>query len=458
MQYENGLFIFRRDLRTTDNIGLANACALCRNVYVCFIFTPEQVGSQNKYKSNAAVQFMIESLEELYHLLDGKLMFFYGKNKSVVSNIVKLLDIQAVFFNKDYTPYALSRDTEIQVLCDKSKIACNMYQDYYLYEPGTVKNGSNTYYKKFTPFYNLVLSRKVDTPITIQKTKLNASKKDISSMIDIRDAKQMFIRQNDDIIIHGGRKNGIIQLKQTSKTQNKYKDTRNTFSINTSLLSAYIKFGCISVREVYYFFVKHFGKNSEILRQLIWREFYAHVLYGYPELLDHKTNNPIKWPYNERYLEAWMKGKTGYPIVDAAMRQLNETGWMHNRGRLITSSFLIKSLLIDWRFGEQYFAKRLVDYDVASNNGNWQWISGTGVDSMPYFRVFNPWSQSEKYDNMGLYIKKWIPELQNVDPADLHTWDESCLLPKYANIRYPRPIVDFDSQRTKVLELYRQYK
>lgn len=458
MQYENGLFIFRRDLRTSDNIGLVNAISLCKNVYICFIFTPEQVGSQNKYKSNPAVQFMIESLDELAHQIDGKLMIFYGKNASVISTIAKTLDIQAVFFNKDYTPYATARDLEIENLCDKLKIAYITSQDYYLYEPGTVTTGSSTYYKKFTPFYNLVLPRKIAHPITINKSKLRAPKTELPSIISLQEAARMFIRKDDDIVIRGGRINGMKQLKQTIKTQNHYNDTRNTFSINTSLLSAYIKFGCISVREVYDFFVRHFGKNSEILRQLIWREFYAHVLYGYPELLDHKTNNPIKWPYHESYLTAWMKGKTGYPIVDAAMRQLNETGWMHNRGRLITSSFLIKTLLIDWRFGEQYFAKRLVDYDVASNNGNWQWISGTGADSMPYFRVFNPWSQSEKYDKLGVYIKKWVPELQSVDPADLHTWFDSCHLTKYANIRYPKPIVDFDTQRTKVLELYKKYK
>jgi deoxyribodipyrimidine photo-lyase len=331
-----------------------------------------------------------------------------------------------------------------------------MGEDYYLYEPGTIKNGTNDFYKKFTPFYNLALNIQVNTPIKINKNKIKSTTVHFDYQITLQDAHDRFYKHDENTIVKGGRKNGIIKLRNTGQSQYHYKETRNTLSTNTSLLSAYIKFGCISVREVYHYFVKSFGKNSEILRQLIWREFYAHLLYGYPQLLDQKVNNTIRWPYTEEYLNAWMKGKTGFPVVDACMRQLNATGWMHNRGRLIASSFLVKTLLIDWRFGEQYFAKHLVDYDVASNNGNWQWISGTGVDSMPYFRVFNPWTQSEKFDADAIYIKKWIPELKNVDPKDLHNWNESCFLQKYERIRYPKPIVDFDEQRKRFLELYKK--
>jgi len=459
MVYDNGLFIFRRDLRIEDNIALANACSTCKNIYTCFIFTPEQVGKQNKYKSNSSVQFMIESLDDLSHQIKthgGKLLLFYGKNKSVISHLIEKLDINAIFFNKDYTPYALSRDKEIQELCYIDNIPCIMSEDYYLYEPGRIKNVTNDFYKKFTPFYNMALNIKVNMPINVNKKRLTLATTQFDYQITLQDAANTFYKHNDNVIVKGGRQNGIIQLRETGQTQDNYKNTRNTLSIHTSLLSAYIKFGCISVREVYHYFVKSFGKNSEILRQLIWREFYAHLLYGYPQLLDQRVNNPIRWPYNEEYLNAWMKGKTGFPVVDACMRQLNATGWMHNRGRLIASSFLVKTLLIDWRFGEQYFAKHLVDYDVASNNGNWQWISGTGVDSMPYFRVFNPWTQSEKFDADGIYIKKWVPELKNVDPKDLHNWNESCFLQKYERIRYTKPIVDFDEQRKRFLELYKK--
>ena len=229
---------------------------------------------------------------------------------------------------------------------------------------------------------------------------------------------------------------------------------RNILKCNTSILSAYIKFGCISIREVYHFFKDTFGLSSELIRQLIWRDFYAHVLFAYPNVLD-KSSNKIKWMKNKGYFDKWCSGNTGFPIIDACMRQLNNTGWMHNRGRLVTSCFLVKTLLLDWREGEKYFANKLIDYDVASNNGNWQWISGTGVDSMPYFRTFNPWTQSENYDNDAEYIKQWVPELNDVEPKDIHNWDE--MYKKYKDINYPKPIVEFRKQRIKSLELYKKY-
>ena len=255
-------------------------------------------------------------------------------------------------------------------------------------------------------------------------------------------------------LITGGRTNALKQLKDTKNTQQKYDQMRNILTHNTSLLSAYIKFGCVSVREVYHYFKDMFGLSSEIMRQLIWRDFYAHVLFAYPNVLD-KNSNKIKWMKNKGYLDKWRTGNTGYPVVDACMRQLNKTGWMHNRGRLITSCFLVKTLLLDWKEGETYYATKLIDYDVASNNGNWQWISGTGVDSMPYFRTFNPWTQSEKYDKDAEYIKKWVPELVDVEPKDIHNWN--VMFNNYKSINYPKPIVEFSKQRTKSLELYKKY-
>jgi deoxyribodipyrimidine photo-lyase len=262
--------------------------------------------------------------------------------------------------------------------------------------------------------------------------------------------KRILITENTNLMVNGGRINGLKQLKQSAQTQKHYPNTRNVFAVNTSQLSAYIKFGCVSVREVYRQFVHSFGIKSEIIRQLIWRDFYAHVLFGYP---NYKSSlKSVRWSNNERHFDLWCKGMTGFPIVDASMRQLNSTGWMHNRGRLVVSSFLVKTLLIDWKWGEQYFANKLVDYDVASNNGNWQWISGSGVDSMPYYRVFNPWTQSEKYDPDAEYIKKWIPELKDVDPKIIHKWD----VHKNTGVKidYPAPIVDFSTQYHKMLERY----
>lgn len=454
---KNGLFIFRRDLRIFDNNALYNACNECNNVYCCFIFTPEQISSKNEYKSDNAIQFMVESITELMKEIsnvNGKLILLYGDNNKVISELIDKLNINAVYFNRDYTPYALLRDHSIKELCIENNIVCNEYQDYYLYEPGIIRSGTGTYYKKFTPFYNKALKIKVDIPIRANLSKLKVKYVTISHSVTLDDIKSKYFTSNKNTLIMGGRTNAIKQLKDTKNTQKSYDQMRNILNHNTSLLSAYIKFGCISIREVYHFFKETFGLSSEIMRQLIWRDFYAHVLFAYPTVLD-KNSNKIQWMKNKSYFDKWCSGNTGYPIVDACMRQLNTTGWMHNRGRLITSCFLVKTLLLDWREGEKYYANKLIDYDVASNNGNWQWISGTGVDTMPYFRTFNPWTQSKNYDTNAEYIKKWIPELNDVEPKDIHNWNTTHN--KYKTIQYPKPIVDFSEQRIKSLELYRKY-
>jgi deoxyribodipyrimidine photo-lyase len=466
-QFQNGLFIFRRDLRLEDNTGLIEAIKSCKNLFTCFIFTPEQVGSNNPYKSFSSIQFMIESLKELSENLEkkgGKLAFFYGKNNKVIQDIIKKEEIQCIFFNRDYTPYAIQRDQELDNLCNKNKIVCKMCEDYYLYTPGIVLNGSGNAYQKFTPFYEKVLHMDVKAPQKISSIHFLKLPHTLSSIL-LEDAQNKFqeniknhehgVNINKNLLVQGGRTHGIKQLNSTKNTQQHYEITRNQLHKETSLLSAYLKFGCVSVREVYVYFVKHFGKRSEILRQLIWRDFYAHLLYAYPNSINHRKNNPqgIRWGKNQGYFEKWCRGETGFPVVDACMRQLNTTGWMHNRGRLIVSCFLIKTLLVDWRWGEMYFAKKLVDYDVASNNGNWQWIAGTGVDSMPYFRIFNPWTQSKMHDPECIFIRKWIPELNTVKYADIHEWYISYKI--YPDISYPKPIVDFGKQHERSLEMYK---
>ena len=450
----NGLFIFRRDLRIADNMALHHACSQCDNVYTCFIFTPEQVGRSNPYKSDNAIQFMIESLTELssdIHAHGGELMVFHGNNKRVIADTIDALKIDVVFFNRDYTPYAILRDEEISQLCAGRDIKCSMFQDYYLYEPGTVVTKTGTIYKKFTPFYDEVIKLPIDMHVTIHTSAFKKCSSAIKQQKELIDMKRILVTENTELMVNGGRIHGLEQLKHSVRTQAHYADTRNLFAVNTSQLSAYLKFGCISVREVYRQFVHSFGIKSEIMRQLIWREFYAHVLFGYP---NHKSSlKSSKWSNNMRHFDVWCTGNTGFPIVDACMRQLNATGWMHNRGRLVVSCFLVKTLIIDWKWGEQYFANKLVDYDVASNNGNWQWISGSGVDSMPYFRTFNPWTQTEKYDPNTEFIKKWVPELKDVDTKIIHKWD---VYSKDKNIKigYPAPVVDFSTQHHKMLDRY----
>jgi deoxyribodipyrimidine photo-lyase len=459
MKLKNGLFIFHRDFRIRDNIGLVEASKRCEHLYTCFIFTPDQVGN-NQYKSNNAVQFMIESLDELRQDIakaGGELLLFYGKQKEVVSHLIKDLELDGVFFNEDYSPYALDRDEETMDLCLTSNIQCELFSDYYLYCPGTIKS-SKTAYKKYTPFYRAVIHKPVAVPNTNTISNFSRTSKSLHKQITIQSAFKNFTKPNPNILVHGGRSLGIQRLKAAQKQQKHYDKQRDFFIENTTFLSAYIKFGCVSIREVYHGFKHEFGLNHGLIRELLWREFFAHVLYAYPEVVG-KSYQPryrhIHWHNSSSNFKKWTTGETGFPIVDACMRQLNTTGYMHNRGRMTVASFLIKTLLIDWRLGEKYFATKLTDYDIASNNGNWQGISGTGVDMKPYFRDMNPWIQQKTYDVECEFIKKWVPELKDVLAKDIHEWETAHADPKYKSVNYPKPMVDYHQQKEKMLNMYK---
>ena len=454
--FENGLFIFRRDLRIQDNIGLNLAMEQCKMVYPIFIFTPEQVTDKNKFKSDNSVQFMIESLDDLRENIKkqgGHLNCYFGENNTIIKKLIKKWNIDAVFFNWDITPYAKKRDASIEKLCKSLKVEYVTAQDYYLYEPGSIKSGSDEPYTKFTPYYNKVLSMKVLKPVNLRKYKF-ANDKD--GNIELVDAYLKFTEPNPDILVNGGREYGEKIINNLSAFKN-YGKTRNNLDQHTTLLSAYLKWGNVSVRETYDKMVSKLGKRSDLLRQLIWREFYAQLLFSNPQVLGNPLKpkyDKINWVSNTSHLNAWKKGLTGFPIVDAGMRELNSTGYMHNRSRLITASFLIKTLLIDWEDGEKYYATQLTDYDPASNNGNWQWVASSGADAQPYFRIFNPWSQSEKHDKDAEYIKKWVPELESVPAKDIHKWDD--MWEKYTDVKYPKPIVNYEEQRKKALAMYKK--
>ena len=453
-KYQNGLFIFRRDLRIQDNKGLKLLNDECENIYTIFIFTPEQVGNNNKYKSNNCVQFMIESLQNLNTQLNNKLYCFYGKNNSVIHYLIKELEINVVGFNLDYTPYAINRDIEIMNLCEENNVEILFENDYYLNEPGTILSGGGTPYLKFTPYYTQASRQRIDSPSNISRFLPKQTSKRLKNIINLSTAMSKFTKINENLLIKGGRIEGIKQLKDAIKTQKHYSRTRDDISYNTSLLSAYIKFGCLSIREIY----KAFHHNKDFIRQLHWRDFYAQVMYFNPQVIGGalKPNyNKIKWHNNTRLFKAWCDGKTGFPIVDASMRQLNTIGWMHNRGRMIVSSFLTKILLIDWRLGERYFATKLVDYDPANNNGGWQWSAGTGADSQPYFRIFNPFLQSQNHDPDCEYIKRWVPELAEVPNEIIHNWDNMEKRRKI-NSSYLNPIVDYAEQKEKALKMYKE--
>lgn len=342
----------------------------------------------------------------------------------------------------------------IEKLCKKEEIECKTFHDYYINEPGTILNGSGNVYVKYTPFYEKVLLQsEFKSPSKYNVSNLSKTTKKLTHVISLDDAMKKFVGNiNENIAVNGGRTLGLVQLKDAAKRLKKYDETRDTMSEETSMLSAYIKYGCVSIREVLYEFYKKYGKLNEFIRQLIWRDFYMHILDAYPDSLGNLHGNLYKnfsWSSNNSYLNAWKNGETGFPLVDAGMRQMNETGYMHNRCRMIVATFLSKILMIDWREGEKYFAQELIDYDVASNSGNWQAVVGGGHYSMPYFRVLSPWAQSDKNDPDCEYIKKWVPELKDVENKHIHKWYK--YYKKNNDVNYPKPIVDFDKQQEKYL-------
>jgi deoxyribodipyrimidine photo-lyase len=455
-KFDNGLFIFRRDLRLIDNNGLNLLNERCKNIYTIFIFTPEQVGAGNKYKSDNSVQFMIESLGDLtsnISKMGGQLYTFYGHNDKVVADCIKAFNIDVVCFNLDITPYARERDAKIIKLCEHLKTYVMYDHDYYLHPPGTIVNGSGDVYQKFTPYYVSASKKKVESPAGPRKLHLTKSSAQIPNKITLEQAMKKFVgKENEDILVHGGRENALKQIRQAAKNIAHYAKTRNDLAKPTSQLSAYIKFGNVSVREVY----KAFRSKHDFIRQLYWRDFYAGVLYAFPHVLGHalKPNyDKIKWHHNERWFQAWCKGETGIPLVDAAQRQLLQIGWVHNRGRMISSSILTKIFLIDWRKGERFYAENLVDYDVANNNAGWQWSAGTGADSQPFFRYFNPYLQSKNNDPDCEYIKQWIPELKDVPSKDIHDWENAWM--NYKDTGYPKPIVNYAEQKEISLKMYK---
>jgi deoxyribodipyrimidine photo-lyase len=463
-KYKKGLFVFHRDLRIVDNTGLVQACIDCEKVYTCFIFTPEQVGAQNKYRSLPAIRFMLESLTELSAEIrkrGGELHVVFGDPTDRCRELIQTLDISAVYINRDYSPYAVERDQKLALLCDSRQVDFHDFADTYLFEPGTVKTSTGKYYQKYTPFYDTVVSLKVPKPYPAYTPHTKTFRAFSGVIPHETTLKAMFDKlvgheKVESRAVHGGRHFALERLRKSVREQTKYDDRRDFFEHETTRLSAYLKFGCISVREAYHEWLSAFGRHSGLIRELIWREYYAHILYGFPHVLGGVVYRNIRWRTSARDFERWKQGQTGFPLVDACMRQLNATGYMHNRGRMVVAHFLVKTLLIHWKRGEEYFAQRLVDYDPASNNGNWQRISGTGIDRAPYFRDMNPWIQSAKYDPDAKFIRHWVPELADVPPVEIHKWEVYAYDSAHRKTRYPKPMVSYREQKEKMLEMYRR--
>jgi len=449
-----------------DNLALNEAIEFAQNkknpknpynLILAFTFTSEQI-ERNEYFSENSFQFMIESLVELNENVNHKLSFFEDKHF-----YRKLDNIKAICFNRDYTPYAIQRDEEIKKYCLEKNIKLITAEDYTLLPIDLVKTTEKKNYEVFTPFYNKCLKyyKQIIPPYT---KKLN--KETVETVGNLPNLNKFTKYNNKNLNVRGGRAHALSKFKHIKNgVFDNYTVKRDipSYANSTTELSAYLKFGCVSIREAYYLIKNVYGLRTDLIKQLFWKEFYAYITYHNHRVLDgmiHASNetfnkkfNDIEWKTDDDHFDTWCKGETGFPLVDAGMRQMNKTGYMHNRLRMVTASFLVKDLHIDWRRGEKYFASKLVDYDPASNNGGWQWVAGTGTDASPYFRIFNPWTQIERFDNECKYIKEWVDELKDVESKVIKKWHK--LYKEYPNIKYAVPIVDHDVVKKTVLYYYK---
>ncbi len=454
--YKKTLFVFRRDLRLEDNTGLIAALQHAEMVIPCFIFDPRQVGDDNQYRSNNAIQFMLESLHDLEQQcakLPATLHYFYGTADEVVAQLTQKLQLDAVFCNRDYTPFSIARDEAIATACKKQGTNFHQYDDALLINPTNVLTKKGTPFAKFTTFYTAAAAHPVPLPKKLPAGTWYTDA--IAQSLTLLSMRQKLLKTpNEQLHVRGGGQQGHIHLDALS-AQKQYTRTYDIPALQTSNLSAYLKFGCLSIRTVYHTITKKLTATHPLIRQLYWRDFFSYLTFHYPHVFGHafqKKYDDLPWSYNNDHLQAWCTGSTGFPIIDAGMRQLNATGYMHNRVRMIVASFLTKDLHLNWLEGERYFAQKLVDYDPALNNGNWQWCSSTGCDAQPYFRIFNPWLQQKKFDPDCTYIKRWIPELKDLDPKAIHTWygSKAPSLPGY-----PKPIVDHAKEAGVTKKVFR---
>lgn len=454
-KYKKSLFIFRRDLRIEDNTGLIAACKNSKEVILCFIFDPNQIDEQNKYRSLRAIQFMIESIQDLQDQIKkraGKLYIFYEEPNAVVKSIIKSKQIEAIFLNQDYTPFSTQRDKILEKICIENKIYFYSFHDYLINQPDLILNKQNKPYTIFTPFFKSCKQIPVDNIAKYKCNNFYSGK--IQNVARENIFEQILPKKYINNIVLGGRKSCLKIIKNINSFKN-YKKTKDYPEQNNTMLSAHNKFGTCSIREVYYAIKNKLGSEHDLVRALYWRDFFTYIAWHFPHVFGHpfyKKYEFLNWNYNTDLFKKWCLGETGFPIIDAGMRQLNNTGFMHNRVRMLTASFLIKDLHINWLWGEKYFAENLIDYDPAVNNGNWQWVASTGADSQPYFRIFNPWIQQKKFDPDCAYIKKWIPKLQDVEPKIIHNWFRQ----KIAINKYPLPILDHKKEAIFSKKLYKK--
>lgn len=453
-RYALGLFVFRRDLRLSDNRGLREALGQSDQVVPAFILDPRQL-KDNPYRSNHALQFMARSLQELDEMLrrrQGRLVVLEGVADRVIGRLLADLPIEAIFVNQDYTPFSIERDEAIARVCAAHRRPFHTCHDLLLNPPDAVLKPDGTPYTVFTPYFRRAQGIVLPVPQPLPKTAFftGAIPREKVGAIS-----SLLVRANPEMAATGGRSTAKAILSRLDRFL-AYARERDVPAIAaTTGLSAHLKFGTISAREAYTRIAAKLGPDHPLIRQLHWRDFFTQIALHFPHVFGQpfqKQCDTIRWRTDDQAFAAWFDGRTGVPIVDAGMRQLNRTGFMHNRVRMIAASFLVKDLHVDWRLGEKYFAQQLVDYDPAVNNGNWQWAASTGCDAVPYFRIFNPWLQQKRFDPEGTYIRRWVSELKDLSAAEFHRLN---LSPPARRITYPRPIVDHERERLVAIQMFR---
>ena len=435
-------FLFRRDLRLHDNLGLAFAQRQAEEVLPCFVFDPRQVEDRGPWFARNALQVHLEALDDLNEQLrraGARLLRFVGRPEDVVERLVREAGVDAVVVNGDHTPFARRRDAAIGARCEALGIPFREEADLLLNAPGTVLTGGRAY-RVFTPYFRAASRRPVAAPRSPGKEsgRLAAPTLPFEAPSDIADR---VLPERRALHVRGGRGEATTLLARLGELV-RYDTERDLPAVRGhSSLSAHLKTGSISVREAWHAISAALGPDHGLLRQLHWRDFFTQLAHFHPHVFDGAFRpelDAVRWDEDPELLAAWAEGRTGFPIVDAGMRQLAATGFMHNRVRMIAAAFLVKDLHLHWRHGEQHFARLLVDYDPCVNNGNWQWAASTGADAQPFFRIFNPWNQGVRFDPDCTYIKRWVPELEALAPAEIHALASR----RPAELRYPRPLVD----------------
>ena len=468
-------FWHRRDLRITDNVGLA--AARKKSPQVVGLFCLDSNILQRDDIAPARIKYMLGCLKELqqsYAKLGSQLLIIQGKPSQIIPSLAETLQVKAVYWNLDVEPYSRKRDSAVKEALAEKGITVENFWDQLLHSPGKIVTQSDSSYKVYTPFWNNWNKQKKLLPTeTISNLEgLNSdeiAQAKTAGVINLLTAEDLGFTWENTLLLLPGETAAKERLEYfCERAIYEYEEQRNyPWSEGTSQLSAGLKFGAIGIRTIWKATLETLencrsdeAKNSIITwqKELAWREFYQHCLYFFAELEQGAYREEFKafsWDNNEDYFQAWCEGKTGYPIVDAAMRQLNETGWMHNRCRMIVASFLTKDLIIDWRWGEKYFMQKLYDGDLAANNGGWQWSASSGMDPKP-LRIFNPASQAQKFDPEAEYIRQWLPELSSLDTEQLVT-GKIPDLERYS-CNYLQPIVEHKVQQRKFKELYKECK